>query len=201
VSFVEHVLEFLLIAAAVVALGLAAAFFVARHYLRTHWRLVRGHPATRGVLATVALLAAGRERYMARATPEELSRGSAARVRRRMWVAVEDAEVAVADAEAHDASVAELPSVCRSLRDVAGELDRLLRHERRLPLRVGRTDEVRQQVAEVVGAARDVQAAALKAGSDVTEPQVRSLVRQARDEIDIVSAGLSRLRSMAQQPR
>ena len=96
--------------------------------------------------------------------------------------------------------MAELPSVCRSLRTVAGELDGLLRLERRLPTGAARTDAVRRQVAEVIGAARDVQAAALRAGSDATEPQVRSLVRQARDEVDIVSAGLSRLRSVA-QPR
>ena len=50
-----------------------------------------------------------------------------------MWVAVEDAEIAVAHAESHDAPVAELPAVCRSLHGVAGELDGLLRLERRLP--------------------------------------------------------------------
>ena len=195
-SFVAHVLEFLLIAGLVAVLGLAAAFLVARSYVRRHWRLLRGHVATRGVLATLALLAAGRERYAGRATPEELSRGAAARVRRRMWVAVEDAETAVAHAESHDAPVAELPAVCRSLQRVAGELDGLLRLERRLPPGASRAD-VRRQVAEVIGAARDVQAAALRAGSDATEPQVRSLVRHARDEVDIVSAALARMRSTA----
>jgi hypothetical protein len=198
VTFAAHVLEFLLIAGVVVAGALAAAFFVARAYVRRHWRLVRGHIATRGVLASLAWLAAGRERYGARATPQELSQGSAARVRRRMWVAIEDAETAVDHADAHDAPVAELPAVCRSLHGVAGELDALLRLERRLPRGAARTDAVRAQVAEVIGAARDVQAAALRAGSDATEPQVRSLVRQARDEVDIASAGLARLRSIAQ---
>ena len=56
---------------------------------------------------------------------------------------------------------------------------------------------MRRQVAEVIGAARDVQAAALRAGSDATEPQVRALVRHAGDEVDIVSAALARLRSLA----
>jgi len=198
VTFVAHVVEFLLIAALVAALGLAAAFVIARSYVRRHWRLVRGHVATRGVLATLAVVSAGRERYVSRATPVELSRGTAARVRRRMWVAVEDAEVAVAHADSHDAPVAELPSVCRSLRSVAGELDGLLRLEHRLPRGTDRADAVRHQVAEVISAARDVQAAALRAGSDATEPQVRSMVRQARDEVDIVSAALSRMRSIAQ---
>jgi hypothetical protein len=198
VTFVAHVVEFLLIAGLVAALGLAAAFVIARSYVRRHWRLVRGHVATRGLLATLAVVSAGRERYVSRATPVELSRGTPARVRRRMWVAVEDAEVAVAHADSHDAPVAELPSVCRSLRSVAGELDGLLRLEHRLPRGTERADAVRHQVAEVIGAARDVQAAALRSGSDATEPQVRSMVRQARDEVDIVSAALSRMRSIAQ---
>jgi hypothetical protein len=200
VTFAAHVLEFLVIAGLVVLLALVAAFMIGRSYVRRHWRLLRGHVATRGLLATLALLAAGRERYAGRATPEDLSRGATSRVRRRMWVAVEDAEIAVAHADSHDAPVADLPAVCRSLHAVAGELDGLLRLERRLPQGADRADAVRRQVAEVIGAARDVQAAALRAGSDATEPQVRSMVRHARDEVDIVSAALARLRSLA-QPR
>ena len=189
----EHVLEFFLIAGFVVALGLVAAFFVARGYVRRHWRLLHGHVAVRGVLATVALVAAGRERFAGRATPEDLSRGATARVRRRMRVAVEDAEIAVAHAESRQAPVAELPVVCRSLQRVADELDGLLKLERRLPPGA----DVRRQVAEVIGAAHDVRAAAVRAGSDATEPQVRSLVRHASDEVDIVSTALAAMRSVA----
>ena len=132
-TFLEHVLEFLLVVTLFGAAVLAVAFFVARSYIRRHWRLVRGHVITRGLSPGLSFLAAGRERWSARATPEQLSQGTAARVRRRMWTAVEDAEIAVAHADSHDAPVAELPSVCRSLRSAAGELDGLLRHERRLP--------------------------------------------------------------------
>ncbi len=198
-TFVAHVFEFLVIAGLVVLAVLVTAFLVARSYVRRHWRLLHGHVAVRGVLATLALLAAGRERYAGRASARDLSRGAASRVRRRMWVAVEDAEIAVAHAESRDAPVAELPAVCRSLQSVAGELDGLLRLERRLPKGASRTEAeaVRRQVAEVIDAARDVQAAAVQAGSDATEPQVRSLVRHARDEVDIVSAALSRMRSVA----
>ena len=117
-------------------------------------------------------------------------------MRRRLRVAVEDAEIAVAHAESRDAPVAELPSVCRSLARVAGDLDGLLKLERRLPPGASRAD-VRRQVAEVIGAARDVQAAAVRAGSDATEPQVRSLVRHASDEVDIVSTALASMRSTA----
>jgi hypothetical protein len=197
VTFVAHVFEFLLIAGVVVLGVLAAAFLVARGYVRRHWRLLHGHGAVRGVLATLALLAAGRERYAGRSSAQDLSRGAPSRVRRRMWVAVEDAEIAVAHAESHDAPVADLPVVCRSLQSVAGELDGLLRLERRLPSGASRDEAVRRQVAEVIEAARDVQAAAVQAGSDATEPQVRALVRHARDEVDIVSAALSRMRSVA----
>ena len=71
---------------------------------------------------------------------------------------------------------------------------------RRLPRGVGRPESVRRQVADVIGAARDVQAAALRAGGDAAQPQVRELMRQASDEVDLVSAALSRMRSVA-QPR
>ncbi|HEX4127764.1 MAG TPA: hypothetical protein VHX67_09330 [Acidimicrobiales bacterium] len=198
-TFAAHVLEFFVIAGVVVVSGLVAAFLVGRSYVRRHWRMLHGHVAVRGVMATLALLAAGRERYAGKATPEDLSQGATSRVRRRLRVAVEDAEIAVAHAESRDAPVAELPSVCRSLQRVADELDGLLRLERRLPPGSSRAD-VRRQVAEVIGAARDVQAAALRAGSDATEPQVRSLVRHARDEVDIVSTALATMRSVA-RPR
>jgi hypothetical protein len=197
VTFLAHAVEFLLIAGLVAALVCVAVFLVVRAYVRRRWPIVRGHIAYRGVLAGLAVIGAGRERFWARFTPEELSRGASARVRRRMWVAVEDAERAVAHADGRDAPVADLPGVCRSLRSVAGELDGLLRLERRLPSGARRSDAVRGQVADVIGAARDVQAAALRAGSDAAAPQVRSLVRQARDEIDLVSTALSRLRSVS----
>ncbi|HEX4434744.1 MAG TPA: hypothetical protein VH012_07935 [Acidimicrobiales bacterium] len=198
-TFAAHVLEFFLIAAVVVVAFLVATFFVARSYVRRHWRLLGGHVFVRGILATLALFGAGRERIAGRATPEDLSQGATSRVRRRLRVAVEDAEIAVAHAESKDAPVAELPAVCRSLAGVADELDGLLRLERKLPPGSSKAD-LRRQVAEVIGAARDVQAAAVRAGSDATEPQVRSLVSHARDEVDIVSTALASLRSTA-RPR
>jgi hypothetical protein len=196
-TFVAHAVEFLVVAGLLAAAALGAAFVATRRYVRRRWHLVQGHVVARGATHALSAVAAGVERRAARATPAELSRGSAARVRRHMWTAVEDAEGAVAHASAHDAPVAELPSVCRALRDVAGQLDGLLRHEHRLPASLTRHDDLRRQVAEVIAAARDVQAAALRAGSDATEPQVRSLVRRAGDEVEIVSAALRRMRSVA----
>jgi hypothetical protein len=201
VTFLSHVLEFVLIVGVVVALVAAAAYLVGRRLVRRRWRTLRAHVATRGVLSGLSVLAAGGERWRARATPEELSQGTAARVRRRMWVAIEDAEGAVGHADSLDAPVAELPAVCRSLRSVAAEMDHLLRLERRLPLSHARPDGVRSQVAELIQAARNVQMAALRAGSDATEPQLRALVRQASDEVEIVAAALSRMRTVAPHPR
>jgi hypothetical protein len=194
-TFLEHLLEFLLVVTLFGAAVLAVAFLVARSYVRRHWRVLRGHQITRALVSGLSFLSAGRERWLARATPEQLSQGTATRVRRRMLSAVEDAEIAVAHAASHDAPVAELPAVCRSLRSAAEELDGLLRHERRLPVGA-RPEAVRRQVADVIAAARDVQSAALGAGGDAAGTRIRSLVQQAGDEVEIVSAAVSRLRSL-----
>ncbi|HWE67695.1 MAG TPA: hypothetical protein VG298_13730 [Acidimicrobiales bacterium] len=195
-SSLAHLLEALLIAGALLLIGAAVAFIGLRRYVRRRWHRVRSHVATREAMNGLSVLKAWRERLAARATPQELASGTATRARRRMWLAIEDAEAAVGHADTVDAPVAELPAVCRSLRRVGGELDRLLRLERRLPLAQGRPDPLRAQVAEVMQAARDVQMAALRAGSDATEPQLRSLVRDARDEVEIVAAALRRMRSV-----
>jgi hypothetical protein len=200
-SFGLHVLEFLAITGLVVIAGLVATYLVARRLVRRRWRAVQSHVVTRGALTTVSFVAAWRERVQGGRTVEELSRGTATRVRRRMWLAIDDADAAVRHADASEAPVAELPAVCRSLRSVATELDTLLRLERRLPVGVGRPDAVRVQVADVIHAAREVQTAALRACSDATEPQIRALVREARDEVEIVAAALARLRSVTPHPR
>ena len=189
-------LAVLVVAGGVLLVGAVISFFVVRRIVRRRWRSVRTHVATRGALTTLSMMATWRERVGARATPEQSSHGTAARARRKMWIAIEDAEAAVQHADALNAPVAELPAVCRRLRNVAGELDHLLRLERRLPPGPDRPDAVRMQLAEVIRAAHDVQSAALHASSDATEPQIRSLVRDARDELEIVAAALHRMRSV-----
>ena len=195
-TFVEHVLEFLLVVTLFGAAVLAVAFFVTRSYVRRHWRLVRGHVITRGLVSGLSFLAAGRERWSARATPEQLSQGTAARVRRRMWTAVEDAEIAVAHADSHDAPVAELP-VGLPLAPHGGAASSTGSCATSAGCPAGaRPEAVRRQVADVITAARDVQSAALGAGGDAAAPRVRALVQQAGDEVQIVSAAVSRLRSL-----
>jgi hypothetical protein len=199
-SFLVHVLVVLVILGFLGLVAAAVGFFVVRRFLRRRWRGVQTHVATRGVVGALALVAGWHERVNARRTPEELSQGTASRVRRKMWVAIEDAEATVLHADAIDAPVAELPAVCRSLRRVGGELDNLLRLERRLPLAQGRPDSVRAQVAEVIRAAREVQSAALRASGDAREPQLRELVRRAQSEVEMVALAVDRMRSMS-QPR
>ena len=196
-TFVAHTLVFLAIVAAVLVAAAAVTFLMGRRFLRRRLRGVRNHVATRGLLTTLSLVAAWRERVGARVTPEAASRGSAPRTRRRMWVAIEDAEAAVHHADMTNAPVAELPAVCRSLREVAGQLDALLRLERRLPSSAAGPDAVRTQVADIITAARSVQSAALQACGDANEPQIRALVREAGNEIQIVAAALARMRSIS----
>jgi hypothetical protein len=189
VSFVAQVLLIVVVTGLVVLAAGVAAYVV----LRRRWRRIRNHAATRGVLATLSMVSTWRDRFVGRAVPEVAPRGPAGRARRRMWAAIADAEEAVQHADSLDAPVADLPAVCRSLHRVGGELDHLLRLERRLP---GRSDAISAQVADVVHAARDVQAAALSVCTDTTEPQIRALMRQARDEIEIVASTVSRLRAI-----
>ena len=196
-SFLAHVLVVLAIAGVVVVLGGVAVYFALRRVVRRRWRLVGSHVVTRHVMAGASAVTAWGERRRARASFDEVSRAGAGRVRRALWTSIEDAEAAVAHADARNAPVAELPAVCASLRRVGGELDHLLRLERRLPAGQGGPAAVRAQVAEVINAARDVQSAALRACGDATAPQIHALVRAARDEIEIVGAALSRMRSVA----
>jgi hypothetical protein len=196
VSFLLHAVAILALAGALVALAVVVAISLVRRRVRRTWQRVQSHVVTRGLLAAPSFLAAWRDRFEERATPEASSLGTAARARRRMWIAIEDAERAVDHADSLDAPVAELPSVCRTLRRAGEELDHLLRMGRRLPVDPSRPDRVRRQVTDVIHAARDVQSAAVCACSEATEPRIRSLVRDARDEVQIVAAALSRMRSV-----
>jgi hypothetical protein len=199
VSFLLHVFAGLLLAGLVVGLGLVVAFYVVRRRVRRTWSRVQSHVVTRGVRAAPSVLADWRDRFEGRGRSEALWSGSPARARRQMWIAIEDAERAVQHADSLNAPVAELPAVCGSLRRAGEELDRVLRAARRLPADGHRSDAVPRQVAELMQAARDVQAAAVCACSEATEPRLRSLVRDARDEVQIVAAALSRMRSVTPQ--
>jgi hypothetical protein len=198
VTLVEQALLFLVVLGGLLAVAAAVSFLVARRVIRRRWHGLRNHVATKGVLTTVSMLAAWRERAGARVTPESASRGTAARTRRRLWAAIEDAEAAVRHADSSQAPVGELPAVCRSLRRVAGQLDALLRLERRLPMdAAARPEGVRTQVADVITAARDVQSAALQASSDANAPRISALIRDAGSEVELVAAAVARMRAIS----
>src|ERR1700683_2718599 len=63
VTFLEHLVEFLLVVTLFGLAVLAIAFFVARSYVRRHWRVLRGHVVTRGLVSGLSFLSAGRERW------------------------------------------------------------------------------------------------------------------------------------------
>jgi hypothetical protein len=194
-SLLMHAAEVLVAAATVALVVGAAAFFVVRRRIRRHWHRVRDHVATRTVLSGLSMLGAWRAR--ATDAPTRHRRGGAAGRARDMWTAIVCAEEAVDLARSLNAPIAELPAVCRNLRAVGDEIDRLLRLEPRMSMGQGVSDDIGAQVAEVIRAARDVQAAALQSCRDATEPGVRSLVREARDEVEILGAALARLRSLS----
>jgi hypothetical protein len=198
VTLIEQALLFLVVLGGLLAVAAVISYLVARRVIKRRWHGVRNHVATKGVLTTVSLLAAWRERAGARVTAESASHGTAARARRRLWAAIEDAEAAVQHADASHAPVGELPAVCRSLRGVAGQLDTLLRLERRLPMHAAaRPQGVRAQVADVITAARDVQSAALHACSDANAPRISALIRDAGSEVEIVAAAVARMRAIS----
>jgi hypothetical protein len=190
-----HAAEVLLVAAMTALVAGVAAFFLVRRRIRRHWHRVRDHVATRTALSGLSMLGTWR----ARATGGSASyrRGRSAGPARDMWTAIVGAEKAVDLARSLDAPIAELPAVCRNLRAVGDEIDQLLRLEPRMSVGQGGSDDVGAQVAEVIRAAGDVQAAALGACRDATGPRVRSLAREARDEVDILGAALARLRSLS----
>jgi hypothetical protein len=202
VTFVAHVVEVFLVAGVLFLLGAVAAFVWLRRRARRRWSRLQAHAAGRAVLAATSLFSAWRAR---RADQRQVGSerpspgyglGSTVRARRRLSVALRDAEEAVAHASSRHAPVGELPAVCRTLRRVGDELDELLRLQGRLPARRQRIDGIGRQVREVVDAAHDVQTAALRSCSDAGEPRIRALVHDVRDEVDIVAAGLARMRSV-----
>jgi hypothetical protein len=195
VSFLMHAVLALALLGLVVGVGFAAAAYLVRRRMRRTWERVQHHVVTRGVLAVPSVVEAWRDRFEGRVGPEAVRFGTAASSRRQMWIAIEDAERAVQHAATVDAPVGELPAVCRSLRGAGEDLDDLLRVARRLPMDRHRPDAVRGQVAGLIRAARDVQSVAVSACSEAAEPRLRSLVSDVRDEVQVVAAALSRLRS------
>jgi len=160
---------------------------------RRRWHAVRDHAATRSAMAagSVAIAAARGRRRPAVAAPEELARWSAARTRREMWRAVDSAQAAVRAGVSMGAPVGDLPALCGRLQRNAETLDSILRHE----VDSNPSATVRAQVAEVLLASNTVQRAGVLASGEALSPEIATLVADAENEVQCVTAGLASMRA------
>lgn len=110
------------------------------------------------------------------------------RDRHRMWRAVTGAERAVAAAVAENAPIGDLPALTRHLLRSAGSVDAALRSCERSSAGLG---PLREQVTEVVGAARQIQSAAIEALTAIAVPVTTGLADAVRVEVAAVRHGLS----------
>lgn len=175
------------------AVGVGA--FLLWRLTRRKWRAFRSHGAVVGAVALWEATATGRARrgpYPATDMPQWAPR----RVRKEMWRAVDRADAAVRAAGDLGAPTAELPSLCRRLHAAAVDLDRVLRVDPAGAVPV----EVCTQAIDLIGAASDVQQAAVASASDASGQRVSGLTRDAVHEIQLLDAGLASARAALPHP-
>jgi len=177
----------------------AVGGFVLWRWARRKYRAV--HFAARTVAGAWSVVGNRRPAWAPTFSGDDVRRWTPQRARREMWRAVAAAESAVRVADSGGASLAELPALCRRIREVSSDLDRILRVEPAPSAGGSDSSGLRSQVAEVIDAAIDVQRAAVAAASDANATKVRALTRDAGDEIDCVAAGLARTALPAPPPR
>ncbi len=170
---------------AVVAGCVVAAALVWR-YGRKKWRAFHSHGL---VVAGLALWEATSSRRSPRQSwaPDDVYRWTQRHVRRELWRSVDRADAAVKAAEEANGSTASLPELCRRLRQVTARIDTVLRIESGGVV----PPDVAAQAIEVMQAASDVQRAAVASASDANGQWVKTLVRDADEEIRCVDAGLA----------
>jgi hypothetical protein len=196
-SLWESVLAGLLVAVAVVAAVLVVGAFLAWRYGRRRWRALRSHGV---VIGGLALWSAASGRYLRSKLPVDArydARTPARTVRKEMWRAVDQAEAALRAADAVGAPTAEMPSLCRRLREAAVAVDRVLRIDPAGAV----PPQLAAQATQVVRAAGDLQAAAVASAADATAPRLAELTRDAGHEIQLLDAGLASARSAVPGPR
>ncbi len=172
--------------------GAAVGGFMLWRWGRRRYREIRNHVAGRTVAGAWSVVGNRRSPWASAFTWDDVHRWTPQRARREMWRAVDAAESAVRVADAGGASVAELPALCRRIREVSSDVDRILRVEPAPAPGSSDTSGLRAQVADVIDAAIDVQRAAVAAASDANADKVKALTRDAGDELDCVAAGLTR---------
>jgi hypothetical protein len=191
-SLWEPVLVGTLVMVVVATSALLAAAFLAWRYGRRKLRAFHAHGAVVGARALWALAASRHLRSSGPMDDDAATRWPARTVRREMWRAVDQADAAVRAADTVGAPTAEMPSLCRRLREAAVALDRVLRIEPAGPV----PPQVAAQAVEVARAARRLQGAALASAADATAPGVAQLTSDAGHEVELLDAGLARARSV-----
>ncbi|HMD46036.1 MAG TPA: hypothetical protein VKG43_07745 [Acidimicrobiales bacterium] len=170
----------------------AVGGFLLWRWGRRKYREVRNHVAGRTLVGAWSMVQNRRSPWASNFTWDDVHAWTPQRARREMWRAVDAAESAVRVADQGGASVAELPTLCRRIREVSSDVDRILRVEPPKSPEGSDPSDLRRQVADVIDAAIDVQRAAVAAASDANAAKVRALTRDAGDELDCVAAGLAR---------
>lgn len=195
-SLWEPVLVGTLALLAVAMSALLAVAFLAWRYGRRKLRAFHAHGAVLGARALWAIAAGRHLRSTGPMDEAAAARWPARTVRREMWRAVDQADTAVRAADAVGAPTAEMPSLCRRLREAAVALDRVLRIEPSGTV----PPQVAAQAVEVARAARRLQGAALASAAEATAPAVAQLTSDAGHEVELLDAGMARARSVLPVP-
>jgi hypothetical protein len=182
--------DLLLAAVAVVVAGIGltgAAVVVTWIRLRRRWRALRSSTAVRTGVALLGLVRAP-GLFRARGGPHS----APALLRVQLWQSVDGAVRAVQAAERTGGVVGDLPSLCRRLRAVAEDLDRLLVLADGLDPAAGAPGDLGRQVADAREAASSIRRAALVSAGDAASARMGPLADDARREVECVAAGVAR---------
>jgi|NGEPerStandDraft_6_1074524.scaffolds.fasta_scaffold60285_2 hypothetical protein len=196
-SLWEPILAGTLVFVALAMVSMATGAYLLWRYGRRKWRAFHSHGAVVGAMALWDATSGGFSRPKGPMTSEDSTRWTARKVRKEMWRAVDQADAAVRAADGVGAPTAELPSLCRRLRDAAIGLDRVLRVDPAGAV----PPQVAGQAVEVVRAARDLQQAAVASAGDATAQRVADLTHDAGHEIRLLDAGLASAQAALPRPR
>ncbi|MGH9081660.1 MAG: hypothetical protein ACRDYE_16555 [Acidimicrobiales bacterium] len=179
----------------VMATVAATAFVLWRYGLRK-WRALRSHGAVVGAGVLWAAISSRHLRPRPATSPADMAHWPARLVRKEMWRSVDRAEAAVHTAHDLGGPTADLPLLCRRLRQAAIALDRILRVESEAAV----SPTLAAQAFDVMRAASDVQRAAVASAGDATGRRVDELARDADHELLSLDAGLASTRALLGHP-
>ena len=196
-SILESLFLGVVVLVGVVSLVVLTGGYLVWRTARRKFRAFRSHGAVVGATAVWEAAASNRwNRAGVPPAPAELAAWSCTRVRREMWRSVDRASSAVRAADELGGPTAELPSLCRRLQLAATDIDKVLRVDPAATVPTG----LRDQVAEVMRAADDVQQAAVASAGEASGQRIRELTEDAGHELTLLDAGLDTMRSSGRPP-